>query len=135
MALSIALLIASCDSSESIDPIAPLPEPDRITESFSGSFGQQGESFHSFETVELGNTEMVITALDPLATLTVGLGIGSPNDGAETCIRFASDDSVRIGAVLLVGGQPAGPYCVVIYDVGNVFADQEVTYTVEVTHP
>ena len=93
-----------------------------------------GSSEHVFTVQQTGSAEMTITALEPLATLTVGLGIGNVGDDA-TCILFAQDNSVRVGETLRASGLTPANYCVRISDVGNIFEGVTVDYSVDVDHP
>lgn len=135
LALSLLLLgFVACDED---DPVAIEPPElaPRMTETFTGSIEQLGTSVHLFSIAGRNDTEIKITALEPLNTLTIGLGVGTSDDGGETCALLAQDRSVRVGETLLVSSLAVGSYCVAVFDVGNIFPDQTVDYTIEVLHP
>ena len=123
------------------DPVPTAPVDDTsdaptITETFTGTFGQDGRMEHTFTLAARGNITLEITSLEPVPTLTVGMGIGNFDETTDPpCFIFASDNRVVVGSELLSAGRDAGEYCVSIGDVGNVFPDATVTYTVDVTHP
>lgn len=137
MAIVIVILAAGCDEDElPTAPVDDTPPAPTITETFSGSFGQNGTSQHVFTVVARGDITLEITSLEPVATLTVGMSLGRFDAAAEQpCSVFASDNRVVVGSVLLSSNREPGEYCVNIGDVGNVFPDATVTYTVDVTHP
>lgn len=119
-------------------PTAPEPEPDppTTTETFMGDIDQNESSCHSFTLVADGDVTLLITSLQPLPTLTVGLGLGQPDTAAATgCSLFVQDDNVRTNQSLLASNLQAGDYCSCIFDVGNIFPGETVTYSFDVTHP
>lgn len=137
--LALLALSISIGCSDNDSPTAPVEEPEpvpMVTDTFGGNLALGETSCHVFTAVNVGNAEMKITELTPLSTLTLGLGLGR-DDGDDTtpCSYFASDQSVRIGNTLQSQLIELGDYCVCIFDVGNVFPDQTVAYTIEVVHP
>ncbi len=117
-------------------PVDDTPPAPTTTETFTGTFTQSGRSQHTFTVVARGNIVLEITSLAPVETLTVGLGIGRFDETTDPpCFLFASDNRVVVGAELVSSNADPGEYCFSIGDVGNVFPDATVTYTVDVTHP
>lgn len=134
----VAITTIAIGCSDDAAPTQPEPEPDppRVAERFRGTFGQNETSEHTFTVNATGNVELKIIKLEPVATLTVGLGIGTFDATMDpSCSVFASDNRVVVGSVLLSARVAPGTYCVRIGDVGNVFPNATVTYTVEVLHP
>ena len=124
------LLGAACN-----DDNKPEPVP-TVTETFDGDLALGESSCHFFDVTQPGPVTMSITALAPLETLTLGLGIGLPDDTAETgCGLTVTDTSVRKDESFLASVSLVGQHCVCIFDVGNIFVDQTVTYTLDVDHP
>jgi hypothetical protein len=135
-ALALAVSLGCSEDDSPTQPEEEIPDFPRSTESFTGTFGMDETSEHPFTLTNPGDVDMEITSLEPVSTLTVGLGIGSWDESQETpCSIFASDNRVNVGSTLFSGNLAAGDYCVAIGDVGNVFPDATVTYTVDVTHP
>jgi hypothetical protein len=117
-------------------PVDDTPPAPTSTETFTGSFGQNGSSVHTFTVVATGDITIEIKKLEPVPTLTVGVSLGNYDDSNDPpCSVFASDNRVVVGSELFSGSAVPGEYCVSIRDVGNVFPDATVTYTVKVTHP
>ncbi len=134
--LAIVTTAIGCKSDST--PTAPpeMEQPPRVAERFRGTFGQNEQSEHRFTVTATGNVELKVIKLEPVPTLTVGLGIGRFDATADpSCSLFASDRRVVVGSTLLSANLAPGEYCVRIFDVGNVFPDATVTYTVEVLHP
>ena len=140
-ALLLATLLISigvgCDNNDS--PTAPVvdePDVETVVETFEGTITLGEVSCHAFTAMQSGPAEMKITSLEPLQTLTVGLGLGNDDgDPASACPFFATDRSVRVGETLLTSVVATDSYCVCVFDVGNIFADQTVTYVFDVDHP
>jgi hypothetical protein len=128
LALSAPFLLLAC-SDDDDNPVAPVeegPPPEVFTETFDGTLEMGGISCHDFTTVAAGTAEMMITDLQPLTTLTVGVQIGTTEESAENgCLAFARDSSVRVDETLAAQD---------LEDVGNIFEGQTVTYTVQVSH-
>lgn len=135
----LALTSTGFGCSDDPAPTAPVEEPmdvPRVTETFTGTFGQGESSNNVFTVSQTGGVELRITKLEPVRTLTVGMGIGNWDESLETpCQVFASDSRVVVNAVLVSLGVTAGEYCVQVRDVGNVFPGATVSYTVQVLHP
>ena len=106
------------------------------TETFAGDLVLGGISCHFFEVAQLGPAEMSITSLAPLETLTLGLGVGLPDEAAESgCTLVVTDRSVRKDETFLATLATPGTNCVCVFDVGNIFEDVTVTYTLDIEHP
>ena len=139
VSVAVLLLVAAigCSDDSPTEPIIEEPEPvPTVTDTFMGTFGLGETSCHVFTTTLAGPAELRVTALAPLDTLTIGLGIGlDDGDDATECSYIAVDNSVRLGDPLVSQLTGATDYCVCIFDVGNVFPDQTVSYTFTVEHP
>jgi len=124
--LVIASAVVACGGS-------PTSPTNTMTETFDGSVTQDGVSSHTFSTSQDGTIQVTVTALGPLSTITVGVGLGTPaSDGS--CSLVAANDAVHQGDVLR-GDFLKGSYCVAVDDVGNIGPDEATTYTVSVDHP
>ena len=135
--LVLSIAMGGCDSNDS--PTAPEEDPPpapTTTETFTGQITTGATSCHNFTTVAIGNVVLKITDLQPLSTLTVGLGIGVVDaSAADGCSYLAVDANVRINETLLSTVTAIGSLCACVYDVGNVFPDITVDYGLEVVHP
>jgi hypothetical protein len=76
---------------------------------------------------------MTLTSVGPLATMALGVAIGSW-DGT-TCTTITQNGNSRTGTAALAGTVVQGNYCARVYDSGNVPDGGTVTYTLEVVHP
>jgi hypothetical protein len=121
------------------DPVDVTPV-ETVTDTFQGSISQSDTSCHHFETSETANITMKLTDVQPLTTLTVGMGIGLTDEVADGsteepgCTLFATDNSVRVPDTLLSSNLAANRYCVCVFDVGNIFEKRVIDYTIEVEH-
>ena len=135
--LLLALSAGGCNGDSPSESPAPTPTPPpRTTETFTGTFTQNGSVAHQFTVVQTGDVELKLTAMAPLATLAVGMGIGRVDTTVTPpCATFAEDTNVQLNETLLSGDLAAGTYYVKVRDTGNVFPGVTVAYTVTVTHP
>jgi hypothetical protein len=132
---SLALATGACGIE--VTPTTPTspstPTTTRTTEEFSGSLAPLGSSTQTWAVSATGTVDVTLTSVAPLATLALGVEVGTWN--GTTCSVITKNDNARAGAVALTGVAAAGNYCVTVYDSGNVAADATVTYTVQVLHP
>jgi len=137
---SLLMLLITVGCSDDDSPTAPTDEPPvevpTVTETFQGTVAQTGTSSHNFMVANAGTITFGLSELQPLATITMGLGVGNPSESdPEQCALFARDNAVRAGQTLQATATTAAAYCVSVFDVGNVFPDQQISYTLTVTHP
>jgi hypothetical protein len=100
------------------------------TETFSGTMGPgETKAFH-FTVTNPGSLDAAISALSPVATLTMGLQLGVWNATDQTCSKAISSDVAALNLAMSGTPQAAGEYCVAIYDVGNVQDSTDFTLTV-----
>ena len=128
---TLAITAAACGS-DSSTPTTPTPAT--TTESFSGIVGHQSSSGHPFTVTTTGTVTITLTAVAPLTTMSMGVGIGIW-DGTSCTASSSKNDNARSGTTALTGTANAGSYCVNVYDSGNVPADWEISYNVQVVHP
>ena len=127
------LLVLSGACSGNSESTVTTPTPVTTTDTFSGTLVQSGAVVHPFTVTAAGSVTISLTEVNPLATLALGVGIGTW-DGA-TCSSMTNNTNARVGSAALLGTAGIGSYCVRVYDVGNIAADTSVTYTVQVVHP
>jgi hypothetical protein len=115
-------------------PTTPTSAPATTTDSFSGSLTHSGSVTYSFTVAETGGVEVSLTSVDPLATLALGVDVGSWAGSA--CGTFcASTTNARRGLVALGGTAAAGTYCLRVYDPGNIPESYTVNFAIQVVHP
>jgi hypothetical protein len=118
---------------------APSPAT-TYTETFSGTVTQNAidygppDSPHHFTVHQAGNLDATLTDIQPLNTITLGLGLGVWDNTAQTCTVQLSSAAAKLNLTLSASVGVAGELCVGVSDVGNITADGVVTYTVTVTH-
>lgn len=131
VALALALMGAACDNSGT----ATSPDPVTLrTETFSGSVDPGGVASHRFTVVQQGEVDITLTTAGPPATITMGLGVGTPSaTGCDLNISGGSVPAQASTTPQLIGTAAPGDLCVAIYDIGNQVAT--VNYTLTVAHP
>jgi hypothetical protein len=107
------------------------PTPATSTETFGGTIAQ-GSNRPTFTVTvaQTGPVTVTLTTMSP--NVTMGLGIGTAS-GTTGCTLTSSSTSVLAGsAPQLTVTEPAGTYCISLYDVGNLTGS--ATFTVTVSH-
>jgi hypothetical protein len=127
-----ALALSACGDATLTDPTT-TPSPLRTTDSFTGTLTPHGANYHLFAMQAPGDVDVVLTKTGPLATIVLGLGISQTSAGQCIPVLLLNNNTVQAGGGISGTTTDTGPYCVAVYDIGNV-ADS-VTYTVTVTHP
>jgi hypothetical protein len=123
--------VAGCgdDGFNPFEPSQPLSPADR-TEEFSGTVGLEDSAVHPFPVPSRSNISVTLVTVGPLATLSVGLGVGTWN--GEVCSLIGADNNARQSTALSGQVEP-GNYCAAIYDNGNF--TEPVTYLIRVQRP
>ena len=131
-AVAAAAAVAAGCSSSVASPATPSPST--TAESFDGSLVQSGTATHPFTVSARGTVTISLTAVSPLTTMALGVGLGTW-DGTTCSSPFADNKDARAGATALTGTAAAGSYCIRVYDSGNIPADWSVAYSIDVVHP
>jgi hypothetical protein len=154
-ALLVLLGSVACGSSSSSSSTTG-PTPTTYTETFSGSLNQATSTFytdpnpttagtyavdygpsdapHHFTVHQAGNIDATLTDIQPVNTVTLGLGLGVWDDTAQACNLQLSSGSAKLNLTLAASVSVAGEICVGVYDVQNLSSALAVTYTVSVNH-
>ncbi len=132
--IAAAACAAACASPSAATSTTTSPTPAALTETFSGAIAQTGTADYPFTVGAAGAVQVGLTSVAPLATMALGLRVGSWN-GTTCAPIIAANDDARTGATALTGTAAAGSYCVEVFDAGNIPVDWSVTYTVQVVHP
>lgn len=129
--LMLALAAAACED-DSQPPTVPTP-PNPVTETFSGSITREGASIQNFTVSAAGTITATLKTIGADNTLVVGFDLGNWT-GTACSIVLAKADAT--GGTVLNGTMSAsGTLCFRVYDVGNVPANAQAAYSVEITHP
>jgi hypothetical protein len=128
-ACGLALVAAAC--ADPVAPAAPTPATPTITDVYNGTLVVQGLNTLPFHVNELGGIAVTLSRLDPAAT--VGLGLGTLNNG--TCTLLQNNRSVQASDTAQITGTAttAGDFCLELYDTGTLTAP--VAFTISVLHP
>jgi hypothetical protein len=134
--LIVSALIPACGkSATTTSPTSTTP--DSVTETFKGTLPVGGAAFYSFSTATAGTVTATLTDIEGNgvpSSVVVNLGIGTPS--AFNC--SASSTAVQVSGTaqvpaLVTNSEQPGVHCVVISDIGNLFAP--ATFTVTIDHP
>ena len=104
-----------------------------VTETYGGSFARGETSSHQIGIGASGTAEVVLSNLEPLSTLTVGVGIGTVDD-AGTCTLSTQDTTMHEGESVSAS-VGSGIFCVGVFDVGNIPDGVVVDYEIELHLP
>jgi hypothetical protein len=126
-----AVSLCACDSTSDSPTVAPTPVT--TTESFTATIEQLGSTTHAFTVAAAGTVHVKLTAVEPLATMALGVSVTT---GGTACgSDIAQNNNARSGTTALSGTAAVGSYCVRVFDAGNIPGATSVTYSVDVTHP
>lgn len=130
---ALVLLSAACASDTTPSPTAPTPAT--TTETFSGTVGQLATTGNPFAVSTNGPVTIELTAVEPLATMALGVGVTTWDGTACVTTPISKNDNARAGTTALSGTATTGNYCVTVYDSGNVPEGWTVSFSVKVVHP
>src|SRR5207247_583718 len=102
------------------------------TETFTGTVPVAGLDFHTFNAAA-GPLTVTLTAAGPPATITMGVGLGSPTDTACTLFSGGTTNA-QAGTMPQLSGTltSSGPLCLEVFALEN--QSSAVTYSVTVIH-
>jgi hypothetical protein len=129
--LNLAMVCALAGACGGSQAATASPTPTPVTENFSGAIDQNGAVTFTFTVTAPGTITASLTSLSPIATLAIGMSIGTW-DGT-VCSASLSNDNARVSDQLTGNTSVTGSYCIRVYDVGNITATEQVAVTV--THP
>jgi len=135
--LALGAVLSGC-SDNSKPPTQPVPGPEvpTVVQTFTGKVEQKGRDCKSFSMTNPGSIVVKVDSFAPLGTITMGLALGQPdNTEVGNCGIFGQDTNVRALESFASGGLAAGSYCTCVFDVGNIFPGNTVSYALQVTHP
>ena len=137
----LVLLVPLCGacSSSAFNSTAPTAVNGTLTATFTSFLAIGGSSSHSFVATQAGNIAVTLTNVTPAAV--VGLGVGTPNAGGSGCnvtnslnASAAVADSTGATTPQLTIPATAGPYCVKVYDSGQL-PGIRVEFAVTIAYP
>ncbi|MFN8062998.1 MAG: hypothetical protein U0Q12_27850 [Vicinamibacterales bacterium] len=125
--------LSGCGGGSSTSPLQPTAVAASTTvDTFTGQVTSGGVSSQPFTVTAPGTITIAITAITPLSSLTMGIGLGVW-DGS-TCSVSLTSSSAHQGDTFSATTSSAGNYCVALFDVGNILPDVTVGYEMTVTH-
>jgi hypothetical protein len=133
LTLGLVLLGAAmaCGGSSN-NAVVTAPTGTLVTETFNGTVQVGGLSSNPFTVTVGGTVNITLIAAGPPATITMGLGVGTPSGATCALLSGGSTTTVPGTAAQLSGPLAAGSYCVEVIDIGN--AAVPIAYTVTVAH-
>ena len=132
-----AALTVSCSQGPEAPTAVTATSRGTVTEVFSSTLPVGGAKFYSFSLAAAGSVTATLTDISGTGvppTVVVNLGIGTP--GGTTCVATPSPVQVSGDAGLstqVTQLQQAGVSCVIVADVGNLFAP--ASFIVTIDHP
>jgi hypothetical protein len=132
-ALLLALALGQAACSEDIDPTIPSPDPGNpVTETFTGTLTLNGADTHPFSASRSGTVTARIARLEPDATVTIGVSLGTWN--GTQCQTVISNDSATLGTTVVGAADREGRLCVRAYDAAGTLP-QATDYELTVVRP
>ena len=128
-AIVLAFGLAACDEA----PTTTTPTSDPTKDIFSDVLEPNGARTHPFTTARSGDVIATLTALDPDATVVIGVALGTLS-GSGTCQILLSRDAATVNSVVTGAVTSATSLCLRVYDAAGALT-APTTYTVQVLHP
>ena len=128
--LAIALGHVAC--SEDINPAVPSEPSNPVTETFTGTLTLNGADTHPFSVSRSGQVQVRIARLEPDATVTIGLSLGTWNGAA--CQTIISNDAATVSTVVIGVVDREGRLCARAYDAAGTLP-QTTDYELTVVRP
>jgi hypothetical protein len=121
---------AACDDNTTTTTTPTTPGTS-TSESFPGAVTVNGAVTHQFAATQRGNVTATLSSIDPDASQTLGISLGTWNGTA--CQIIIANDQAVVGSSILGVVSGVGNLCVRVYDVGKL--SRAENYKVDVTHP
>ena len=128
LALTLGAGAACDDNTTTTTPTTPSTS---TSESFTGTVTVNGAVTHQFAATQRGTVTATLSTIDPDASQTVGISLGTWNGTA--CQIIIANDQAVVGSSILGSVSGVGNLCVRVYDVGKL--SRAENYKVDVTHP
>ena len=128
LALTLGAAAACDDNTTTTTPTTPGAT---TSESFTGTVTVNGAVTHQFAATQRGTVTATLNTINPDASQTVGISLGTWNGTA--CQVIIANDQAVVGSSVLGTVSGVGNLCVRVYDVGKL--TQSENYRVDVTHP
>src|SRR5215475_4125971 len=139
LAVSLVVVTVWCVScGKSTSTTSPTtPTPDTLTETFAGTLPVGGSAFYSFSIATAGTVTATLGAIGgdqvpPSVVVNLGIGTLSQFTCSATATAVQVSGTAGVPTQVTASEQP-GVYCVIISDVGNLFAPASCTVTID--HP
>src|SRR3954451_1586107 len=117
--LVLAAMVACSACADPVLPAAPTPVVPTITETFADTLLQFGTNSHQFAVQRVGGVKVNLTSIDPVTTVSVG--IGTPSTATGQCLVLQTVTvSASTSAQLSGTATVTGTFCVAVSDVGNL---------------
>ena len=128
----LALAPAACSNNST----ATIPTPVITTDTFTGTLNQNSAVTNTFTTKTAGPVSATLTTVAPDATLRMGFSLGTYNTTLGVCQIVLDNPLALQGAILSGTASTAGTYCIRVYDIGQITADNgPFSFTLTVVHP
>jgi hypothetical protein len=101
-------------------------------EIFSGTLAVRGSSLSTFTVAQAGTVAVTISSVGPPPNIVVGLGLGTPNVTGACDFSTSNPAAVAASKPQITVTEPAGQYCIEIYDVGDLTG--AVSFTLTIRH-
>ena len=130
--------IASACSNSTTSPSTPAtPSTNSVRERFTSTLPVGGSKFYSFSIATAGTVNATLESISGAGvppTVVVNMGLGVPYQTScsanQSAVQITGD--AGLSSVVSAAQQP-GAMCVIVTDVGNLFAP--ATFTVVIDHP
>jgi hypothetical protein len=129
-----SLSVAACSNNNTpTTPTTPtVPTAPTVTETFSGSLTTNGAASYAFIVAAAGIVTVTVTTVDPAASPTFGLALGTWN--GQGCQIVIANDAALVNTTVTGTVSAATSLCARVYDASGTVTDP-LSYTISVVHP
>jgi hypothetical protein len=137
--LASGLFVSACSNNTTTAPTTTTTTTSTSTvrERFTSTLAVGGTKFYSFSIATAGNVNATLESIGGAgvpSSVVVNMGIGSPFQTScsanQSAVQVTGDAGL---SAVVTGAQQPGVLCVIVADIGNLFAP--ATFTVVIDHP
>ena len=129
LSVTVVLTSTACGDDPTTTPTATTTtSPTTVT--WTTLLGARGAASRSFVASQQGTVSVTLQS----APLPLGIGIGIPGSTANVC-RASTTVTASAGDAPLTAPIQTGNYCVLVFDVGGISDQTQISFTLQLVYP
>lgn len=129
--LSVAVVLTStaCGDDATTTPTTVTTSPTTVT--WTTLISARGAASRSFVASQQGTASVTLQS----APVALGIGIGVPGSSANVCRPSSSVTASPGNSPQLTAAIQPGSYCVMVFDVGGISDQNQISFTIQLVFP